>query len=284
MSTAWPYHTTGPCGHGCEVSMITPKPLSLAYFTITGAILARTRCMISPCWLCASSRASCSDRSKTFCLESICLRKVAAASSFILSPWVESCFLSESTSSLSVFSSVCLGSSFLVRTSISRRLSLEPKIAPSILMVPTLVPVAGGVAEAEEGALGTAAEAAGEAAVPAGAVCAHAISERLNSAATRILTNLLVIGSFELLRIGSGICRVYEQISTGLIGPRRRTRSASPVPGSSRRTSSVVTTQDFVGVDGSDYRRVREQRQTGIASSSRLAGNRRIHVPVKSAL
>ena len=110
---------------------------------------------------------------------------------------------------------------------------------------------AGGAAEAEDGAFGTAAPegageaafAAGEAAVPAGVVCAQAVSDRLNTAATRILTNLLVIDPLDSFGLDPGYAGLYEQISTGPIGPPRRTRSASPVPGSSRRTSSVVTTQ-----------------------------------------
>jgi 3-oxoacyl-(acyl-carrier-protein) synthase len=58
--------------------------------------------------------------------------------------------------------------------------------------VPIFVPVSVGGAEdaAAEGALGV---AAGETAAPPGVVCAHATSERLNTAATKILINLLVI-------------------------------------------------------------------------------------------
>jgi len=69
-----------------------------------------------------------------------------------------------------------------------------------------------------------------------------------------------------------GFAGLYKQIATGLIGPSRRTHSASPVPGSSRRTSSVVTTQIFVGVDGTDYRRPREQRQTEVRGQIAEAG------------
>ena len=79
--------------------------------------------------------------------------------------------------------------------------------------------------------------------VPAGVVCAHAVSDRLNTVATRILTNLLVIDPLDSFGLVPGYAGLYKQISTGLIGSPRRTRSASPVPGSSRRTSSVVTTQ-----------------------------------------
>src|SRR5882672_4690664 len=163
------------------------------------------------------------ERSKTFCLASICLRKVAAASSFILSPWVVSCFLRLSISSLAVFSSACFGSSFLVRVSRSRRPSLQEKIAPSMLMVPTLVPVAGGMADADadDGALGTAA-------LSAGAVCAIAVSDRANVAATRILINLLVIDpldSFGLVPGTLGSSNTSQPDRSDLRGeraPRRR--------------------------------------------------------------
>ncbi len=133
-------------------------------------------------------------------------------------------------------------------------------------MVPTLVPVAGGMAEAEEGAFGTAAPedavVAGEAAVPAGVVCAHAVSDRLNTAATRILTNLLVIGSFGLLRISSGI---RWALQTDL-NRADRTSAANALRAAGARLFTPNLKRgdhpDFVGVDGTDYRRPREQRQT----------------------
>jgi hypothetical protein len=109
--------------------------------------------------------------------------------------------------------------------------------------------------------------------VGAGAVWASATSDRPNTVATRILTNLLVIGSFGLLRISSGIrgaLQTHRNRADRTFA--RRTHSASPVPGSSRRTSSVVTTQIFVGVDGTDYRRLREQRQTELREQVAVGG------------
>ena len=79
--------------------------------------------------------------------------------------------------------------------------------------------------------------------MPAGVVCANAVCDRLNTAATRILTNLLVIDPLDSFGLAPGNAGLFEQIATGPIGRRRRTHFASPVPGSSRRTSSVVTTQ-----------------------------------------
>src|SRR5712691_1346140 len=111
------------------------------------------------------------------------------------------------------FSSVCFGSSFLLSASKSRRPSFEAKIACSMLMVPTFVPVAPVVAAATAG-LGEAAEGdadagdgdagdaeAGDAdAGDADAlVWARAATETVKTRARRILTNLLVIGSVELL-------------------------------------------------------------------------------------
>src|SRR5712692_70574 len=110
------------------------------------------------------------------------------------------------------FSSVCFGSSFLLRASKSRRPSFVAKIACSMLMVPTFVPVAPVVAAATAG-LGDAAEgdadadgAAGDAAAgddDAGdadaLVWARAATETVKTRARRILKNLLVIGSVELL-------------------------------------------------------------------------------------
>ena len=92
MSTAGPAQSTGPLGQGLEVSMITPKPLSAAYFTSIGPIFCRMRCAISFCWFWASSRASCTWRSSDFCFCSICFTSVPRLSSFSLSPWVLSCF------------------------------------------------------------------------------------------------------------------------------------------------------------------------------------------------
>src|ERR1019366_5016705 len=87
---------------------------------------------------------------------------------------------------------------FLASVSKSRRPSLEAKIACSMLMVPTLVPVAlAAAAAAAEGALGAAAAGA----PAAGSAWARAKRERPNTTATVTRANFLIIGSFELLRI-----------------------------------------------------------------------------------
>src|SRR5207245_196662 len=147
------------------------------------------------------------------------------------------------------FSSVCFGSSFLLRASKSRRPSFVAKIACSILMVPTFVPVAPVVAAATAG-LGEAAEGdadegdgdagdaeAGDAdAGDADAlVWARAATETVKTRARRILTNLLVIGSVELLGKWSGI--------TQNVFPRtlaRATRSNWPSIGRSHTTGECA--------------------------------------------
>src|SRR6266478_2140005 len=178
---------------------------------MSGAILVRILFPISPCWFWKSSCASWVKRSKLFCFASICFTSLSRDSSFSLSCWALSCFLRLSISSAEPFSSFCLGSNFLLSVSKSRRPSLDAKIACSMLMVPTLVPVALGSAAAPaaaEGALGVAATAA----VPAaGSAWARAKRERPNTTATvtrvnlpitnLLVASLLIIGSFELLRI-----------------------------------------------------------------------------------
>src|SRR5208282_1596325 len=119
------------------------------------------------------------------------------------------------------FSLLCVGSNFLPSSSKSRRPSLEAKIACSMLMVPTLVPETWAAAAAvAEGALGGLAAAGAPA---AGGDWARANWARPNTTATvtranlpitNVLVvnlpvvnllivnlNLLIIGSFELLRI-----------------------------------------------------------------------------------
>src|ERR1700674_5652883 len=173
---------------------------------MSGAILVRILFPISPCWFWKSSCASCVERSKLFCFASICFTNLSRDSSFNLSCCALSCFLRPSISSAEPFSSFCLGSNFLASTSKSRRPSLEAKMAVSMLMVPTLVPVAlAAAAAAAEGALGVvAAAAAGEPA--AASAWARANRERPNTTATVthadfLITNFLIIGSFELLQI-----------------------------------------------------------------------------------
>src|SRR5208282_2775297 len=90
----------------------------------------------------------------------------------------------------------------------SRRPSLDWKSACSMLMVPTLVPVALAAAAAAEGASGVLAAAGAPA---AGVDWARAKRDRPNTTATETHANLqvdnlllisfLIIGSFELLRI-----------------------------------------------------------------------------------
>ena len=92
---------------------------------------------------------------ETLLLASICFTSLSRDSSFSLSCWALSCFLRLSISSAKPFSSFCLGSNFLLSASKSRRPSLEAKIACSMLMVPTLVPVAlAAAAAAAEGESG----------------------------------------------------------------------------------------------------------------------------------
>src|SRR5208283_2632481 len=199
MSTVSPHQSTLLCGQGFDVSTIRPKPFSCEYFTIIGAIFCRMRLAISCCWLPKSSCASCTARSKVFCLPSICFFRVARASSFSLSCCVVSCFFKLSSSSFWLFSSVCLGSNFLPSASMSRRPSLLPKMASLMLMVPTLVPVlapvvVAGVAEA--GLVGAAVAPDGVAALP---VWASAEIPRETATARKNRKYLLVIGSLELL-------------------------------------------------------------------------------------
>src|SRR5579863_8696256 len=60
-TTAWvisnpaPASRIGLCGHGFEVSIIMPKPLSCAYLTTMGAIFCRILLAISCCWVFTSS-------------------------------------------------------------------------------------------------------------------------------------------------------------------------------------------------------------------------------------
>ena len=68
MSTASPHQRTLLCGQGFDVSTIMPNPFSCEYFTIIGAIFCRIFEAISCCWLPNSSWASCTLRSKLFCL------------------------------------------------------------------------------------------------------------------------------------------------------------------------------------------------------------------------
>ena len=49
ISTEGPAQSTGPFGQGFDVSMITPNPLSFAYFTTIGAIFCRIFWAISFC-------------------------------------------------------------------------------------------------------------------------------------------------------------------------------------------------------------------------------------------
>ncbi len=196
MSIASPASNTGPWGHGFDVSMIMPKPLSRAYDTISGAILFRIRLPISCCWVPNSSCASCTARSKSFCLLSICFFRLASASSFSLSCCVLSCFFKPSSSSFWLFSSFCLGSNFFCRAATSRCPSLLPKMAPSMLMAPTFVPVMGPGAVAAFEAAGLAGAADGVAALP---VWANAENVNVTTTARRTRKNLLVIGSVELL-------------------------------------------------------------------------------------
>src|SRR5579862_346080 len=49
ISNASPASNTGPCGHGFEVSITKPNPLSCAYFTTMGASLVSTLLAISCC-------------------------------------------------------------------------------------------------------------------------------------------------------------------------------------------------------------------------------------------
>ncbi len=108
------------------------------------------------------------------------------------------CFFMPSSSSFCPFSSFCLGSNFFCRTSRSRRPSLLPKIAPSMLIVPTLVPVPAPVVAGVEaaGVAGAAAEPDGVAALP---VWANAEIVNVTAAARSTRKNLLFIGSLELL-------------------------------------------------------------------------------------
>src|ERR1700693_3747828 len=196
---------------------------------MSGAILVRILFPISPCWFWKSSCASCVERSKLFCFASICFISLSRDSSFNLSCWALSCFLRLSISSAEPFSSFCLGSNFLLSVSKSRRPSLEAKIACSMLMVPTLVPVAlGAAAAAAGGALGVLAGAGAPAggAPAAGAPAAGAAWARENREKPKTMVptrrailpvgvllfgilpvgilltrNLLIIGSFELLKI-----------------------------------------------------------------------------------
>src|SRR5579862_4163763 len=81
MSTeSWFHHKTGLCGHGFDVSTIMPYPFSCEYFTIIGAIFCKMRLAMSCCWLPNSSWASCTLRSNSFCLPSICFLRVSRAS------------------------------------------------------------------------------------------------------------------------------------------------------------------------------------------------------------
>src|SRR6202521_5069079 len=166
---------------------------------MSGAILVRILFPISPCWFWKSSCASCVERSKLFCFASICFTSLSRDSSFNLSCCALSCFLRPSISSAEPFSSFCLGSNFLASTSKSRRPSVEAKMAVSMLMVPTLVPVAlAAAAAAAEGALGVVAAAA---VVPAaGSAWGRAKRERPNTTATVthanfLITNFFIIGS-----------------------------------------------------------------------------------------
>src|SRR5579864_6082652 len=99
------------------------------------------------------------------------------------------------------FSSVCLGSSFLLRASKSRWPSLLAKIACSMLIVPILPPVpaavVSGVVAAALGAAGNAGSAL--------ALCARAATEKTNTVARRNRGNFLVMGCLNSLEIVSGI-------------------------------------------------------------------------------
>jgi len=86
--------------------------------------------------------------------------------------------------------------------------------------------------------------------------------------ATKILTNLLVIGSFGLLRIGSG---VRGALQTDLNrADRTSAANALRVAGARLFTPNLKRGDhpDFVGVDVTDYRRLREQRQTEVRGES----------------
>ena len=162
---------------------------------------------------------------------SICFRKLPRASSFSLSPCVLSCFFRASSSSFWLLSSFCLGSSFFCRASKSRRPSFVPKMAPSILMVPTRVPVVAPVAGTEAaGEVGVGEEPGGAAALP---VWARAVIAKKTVLARRIRSNLLVIGSVKLLvkRLLWSLgrlwrCRFGRRRACRLGGGRLRSRTA----------------------------------------------------------
>src|SRR3982075_1506986 len=101
-----------------------------------------------------------------------------------------------SSSSFWPFSSFCLGSSFLLSASKSRRPSLGPKMACSMLIFPTLVPepvVTGVEAAGVAGAAGGAGD--GRALL----VWASAEIAKKTASDRESRKNLLVIGSLELL-------------------------------------------------------------------------------------
>src|SRR5579872_1220957 len=101
-----------------------------------------------------------------------------------------------SSSSFWPLSSACLGSNFFWRASKSRRPSLQPKTAPSILIEPTFVPVIG--AGAAAGGLAGAAPAPFDGAVGL-PVWASAESVRVVATASIIRRKVLFIVSLELL-------------------------------------------------------------------------------------
>src|SRR5437870_2458040 len=189
-------------------------------------------------------------------------------------------------------SSVCFGSSFLLRASKSRRPSFEAKIACSMLMVPTFVPVAPVVAAPTAG-LGDAAEgdadadgAAGDAAAgdddagDADALFwARAATETVKTRARRILTNLLVIGRLNSLENVSRITQnVFPRTLASAtrstwpsIGRSHTTGEGAGFPSASRRILgawSLPRCFRFQGMNNCIIRTALAQRQTSRTNSS----------------